>query len=639
MVPPGNGSRPPTALGHRGMIDRMEYVRLLEQALRALGYGRVASQLEAESGVTQQPAEVAVFRAAVLRGDYDAALQLLPAVAADPSSVGSSRVLLLKAKYVELVQRGLTGEALQVLRHELQPLAVQQQGLQQVLHSLAALLLRSPHASTPSSPAANGVAASLGGSGGSGSWGSFPALAAPPRDPPASTPAVSEEQLAEGRAALLDQLQGSLHDSLLIPDRRLEELVEQALLSQLDRCPYSNSLTQRLSLFNDYQAGPDQLPSLPGQVLRNHSSEVWAVAFSPDGQWAASASKDGSALLWAVTASGRLEGPRPLQRQPTACQLVAFSPSSQMLLVASLDATVRLYDVGSARLLRLFTVGGGQQSSQPAAAGAVTAISWFPDSARFVAATHKAVEVFDARHGGGGLLHRLRSPHAFTYDVAVAGSDCLITVGQDRKIGFTRLSDGHTQLVGESGTVTSIALSRCGRLLATNLTDSNVNLWQLPPGLADAGDPCSALSHNTACGNGTAGTNGSGGGSAGIASAALPQAPPPLHLLPYLVPGADPFDQLPAEPVLNFRMGEARPSRFVLRSCIGGARSGFVACGSEDGKVYVWSSRSGQQLQCLEGHSGCVNAVAWNPALPWLLASAGDDGTVRTFLAPAAVRE
>ena len=46
------------------------------------------------------------------------------------------------------------------------------------------------------------------------------------------------------------------------------------------------------------QAGPDQLPSLPGQVLRNQSSEVWAVAFSPDGQWAASASKDGSALRW-----------------------------------------------------------------------------------------------------------------------------------------------------------------------------------------------------------------------------------------------------------------------------------------------------------------------------------------------------
>lgn len=58
------------------LLCRMEYVRLLEQALRALGYHGVARQLEAESGVTQQPAEVAVFRAAVLGGDYDAALQV-----------------------------------------------------------------------------------------------------------------------------------------------------------------------------------------------------------------------------------------------------------------------------------------------------------------------------------------------------------------------------------------------------------------------------------------------------------------------------------------------------------------------------------------------------------------------------------
>ena len=87
-----------------------------------------------------------------------------------------------------------------------------------------------------------------------------------------------------------------------------------------------------------------------------------------------------------------------------------------------------------------------------------------------------------------------------------------------------------------------------------------------------------------------------------------------------------------------FQPGIPLPS-LPRRSCIGGARSGFVACGAEDGKLYIWSSRSGQQLQCLEGHSGCVNAVAWNPALPWLLASAGDDGTVRTYLAPAAMQQ
>ena len=133
-----------------------------------------------------------------------------------------------------------------------------------------------------------------------------------------------------------------------------------------------------------------------------------------------------------------LPGTRPLlpllPRKAICLPLSTHPPFTPSL---ALPFQVRLYDVGSARLLRHFTV-SGQRPSQPAAAGAGTAISWFPDSGRVLAATHKAVEVFDARHGGGGLVHRLPSPHAFTYDVLVAGSDCLITVGQDRKIGFTR---------------------------------------------------------------------------------------------------------------------------------------------------------------------------------------------------------
>lgn len=115
MGPHSNGTFPATAMGPRGLIDRFdqgadsaaspplshrppalrptlfpslippppghlcrsEYVRLLEQALRALGYEDVARQLETESGVTQQPAEASAFRAAVLRGDYDLALQVV----------------------------------------------------------------------------------------------------------------------------------------------------------------------------------------------------------------------------------------------------------------------------------------------------------------------------------------------------------------------------------------------------------------------------------------------------------------------------------------------------------------------------------------------------------------------------------
>lgn len=87
---------------------------MLEQALRALGYDDVAAALEAASGVVQQAPVAAAFRSAVLAGQYDAALRLLPAVAADERVVDRARFLLLRAKYVELMEAGASAAALQV---------------------------------------------------------------------------------------------------------------------------------------------------------------------------------------------------------------------------------------------------------------------------------------------------------------------------------------------------------------------------------------------------------------------------------------------------------------------------------------------------------------------------------------------
>lgn len=206
------------------------------------------------------------------------------------------------------------------------------------------------------------------------------------------------------------------------------------------------------------------------------------MAFSPDGLWAASASKDGSSLLWAVTPGGCLEGPRPLARAlPAPCNLVAFSPSSALALVASLDGAVRCYDVATTRLLRQWRVGedGGQS---------VVALSWcaaawglegrtcsggrargqgcgcwqrpralcvrvsglatqrdrpphrrrFPDSASFLAATHRGLGVWGL-DGGDAPLRRLQPPHAFVYDAAVwPGGNHVVTVGEDRRVAFMR---------------------------------------------------------------------------------------------------------------------------------------------------------------------------------------------------------
>ncbi|XP_078491614.1 WD repeat-containing protein 26 [Ciona intestinalis] len=70
---------------------------------------------------------------------------------------------------------------------------------------------------------------------------------------------------------------------------------------------------------------------------------------------------------------------------------------------------------------------------------------------------------------------------------------------------------------------------------------------------------------------------------------------------------------------------------YTIFSSFGGAADEYIASGSEDNKVYIWHRSKELPIETLCGHSKTVNCVSWNKAIPSMLASVSDDGTIRIW--------
>jgi WD40 repeat protein len=81
------------------------------------------------------------------------------------------------------------------------------------------------------------------------------------------------------------------------------------------------------------------------------SNVPYSLAVSPDGHWIAVGMAQGDLELWAADGSNQ----RTLRGHQDTVGSVAFTPNSQKLLSASLDATTKVWSVGSATLLQSFT--------------------------------------------------------------------------------------------------------------------------------------------------------------------------------------------------------------------------------------------------------------------------------------------
>ena len=218
----GDGER----IGSKGVIKKHEFVKIIARALYSLGYDRTGDLLQEESGIQLHPSAVSLFMKQVLDGKWDESLATLQTMGLDDESVAkSASFLILEQKFVELLKEEKIMDALRTLRTEIVPLSVNMGRV----HELAASII------SPSQTVVLGLSS-------------------------------QDNSVANSRSRFLKKLQKLLPAAVIIPERRLENLVEQALDMQRFHCVFHNTLDSELSLLSDHQCGKNQIPSQTLQV-------------------------------------------------------------------------------------------------------------------------------------------------------------------------------------------------------------------------------------------------------------------------------------------------------------------------------------------------------------------------------------
>ncbi|KAJ6502265.1 WD40 repeat-like protein [Mycena sanguinolenta] len=332
---------PGTGLYSDSEVDREEFVRLVIQTLRDVGYIESAATLEAESGYAMETPEVTDFRRYILEARWSMAEDALQRLGVhDREGLWDARFLISQQKYLELLEAQRTTDALHVLRNELAPLDVDSEQLR----NLSSLLMSSKPEDLRRRAGWDGAA-------------------------------------GNSRRILLDNLHRYIPPSIMLPPRRFSTLLQQANAFQRQQCVYHNTPTSPagFSLFSDHECDKTGFPRVTTTILEVHTDEVWMLEWSRDGNFLASASSDKSVIIWGI--EPETETPirewekRHVLSHPYPVICMAWSPDDSILL-AGTEHHIKMWNTKARICLRTL-----EEHSEP-----VSALAWLPDDSGFLSA-------------------------------------------------------------------------------------------------------------------------------------------------------------------------------------------------------------------------------------------------------------
>ncbi|MFZ5822602.1 MAG: hypothetical protein ACOYYJ_22135 [Chloroflexota bacterium] len=215
------------------------------------------------------------------------------------------------------------------------------------------------------------------------------------------------------------------------------------------------------------------------RVLGGYNGSVYSVRFSADGRRVATASNDGTVVVWDVFSGNQVYSipvvsPEVQQAAGGATQAI-FSPGGKTLAVSTSDGWINLYQASD-----------GQEVRRIQAHDAVIwGMAFSPDATRIASASEdNLAKVWDVESGNllltleghqGGLQSIAYSPDGTSIATTSADWTAILWDSGTGKIVKT--------LVGHSGIVNGVTFSPDGKKLATSGGDDrSIKLWEVESG-------------------------------------------------------------------------------------------------------------------------------------------------------------
>jgi WD40 repeat protein len=277
------------------------------------------------------------------------------------------------------------------------------------------------------------------------------------------------------RQKLMENLQGFLPPSVMLPPRRLHTLLCQALELQKDHCPYHNTKVEddldEVSLLIDHVCSREKFPCQTIQQLNDHCDEVWFCKFSNNGTKLATGSKDATVMIWDVDPDTlELKHRRTLEGHSYGVSYLAWSPDDVHLIACGPDDCSELWiwnvETGELR---------NKLSHSPE--DSLTCCAWHKDGKKFITGGTRGQ--FYQCDIDGNVLDTWEGVRVQCLCYKKDGKTVLAgdTHHRIRGYNFEDLTDSN--LIQEDHSIMSFTCSENGRLLLLNVATQGVHLWDL----------------------------------------------------------------------------------------------------------------------------------------------------------------